>query len=780
MQFLKKLTLILLSILGIFIIVIAILLFAVDPNRYKSRIEAFAENRANIALLINGDLSWTIFPWLGISIQDTQIATLDDHQNPIASVDELSLSLKLIPFLKGDIEIDQLQVDGLDLNIVTHADGTKNIDSFLRDNAEEPAQISDNNASTQRRELNIRTIHFANSQFKIENQQTQQTIAGNHIDFVVHNVHRKSPSFSMDSINFKSGNLQLTNHLEQTELSYQDILFNLKGFTIRHDNDLLSPTFTLQLGNFDLKNGEINYHEILTGKKIQLQPNSFQATALSYSSAENQQSGSWNIGEIAVKNLAYLSQSDDQSSPLLLDSINFRIADLNPQSQGSVIFEITSEKEESLKLHIAGHSNVTVDQPFNIWHFKESEVTANIDQLPNISLEEPMELAIFGDMSLNLEKDTITINPLSIQLDENKITGNIMLTSLQKQQGEINLKGDTIDLQKYIASTQSKTQNAGNHQSKMAAQNSNAHKMNERSLNINAELKTLNLEGISARNLQLNTQIQNNLITISKGTAQVLGGSIVLTGTINTKNSEPAINSHITVSALPLTNLFNFLEKKMPITGNLNLNGQFNTQGFHRATIMSHLQGNFQANISNGELLGTNYEQLVCEGFAALSKESFRKQNLPQTTPFKKLSGNATIKNGVLSNNNLQIEIPGLAASGSGIINLNNESLDYKINLLLKESTGISNCKIDRYLKNVSIPLHCQGSYVNVNSSLCGLDQNAIGNIIANLAKNKIESTIKENIQDILPPAFQQNRKEEHKNPKPKDVIRAFEGIFNR
>ena len=190
---------------------------------------------------------------------------------------------------------------------------------------------------------------------------------------------------------------------------------------------------------------------------------------------------------------------------------------------------------------------------------------------------------------------------------------------------------------------------------------------------------------------------------------------------------------------------------------------------------MRHLSGNIRANINNGELIGVNYPELACEGFSLLKRDSFKRNNAPKSTRFKTLSGNATIQNGIIHNNNLKIEIQGLSANGAGSINLNKETLDYRINLKSQDS-GIPNCKIDQYLKNIAIPLRCQGSFVNTGSTLCGIDQDAIGKMIADVAKKKIEATLKDKLQEVFPPIIQKPKRNDE--IRAKDVIKAFEGLF--
>ena len=793
MQLFKRITLIFSMLTALLLLGVMILLFAIDPNRYKSQIEAFAQNRANISLQINGDLSWSFFPQFGISIKETQISAINDPTNPVASVEDLTLSLKLIPLIQGNIDIKELHVDGLILEILTHPDGSQNIDSFLesspKNQIQDPNTIPLNTTSSntvptdlrtksssktnpKQRELTIAVMSFTNSQFNLENQQTKQQLSGDNIDFTIQDFQLEAPNFAIKSLIFNSGNLHFSDESAKESFDYQDIHFNLKNLILSRSFLEDERVFVTTLQQFNLEKGDISL--IKEDKTLLLKPHAIRMQDLHYSSGPQD---SWRVTKAQVQDLIISSQQSAQKSLLVIDKINITASNISPSTQGNLQFTLRASQQDLLDFELSGQSALSFQQISDTWGFKDTLLKADIKRFQNIHPEKTITLQLAGDMELSLVQDRLSITPLTLLIDEQKITGSIELTSLQEKQGTITLKGDSLDLGQYLTNkTKSSPKSEDNQLStiKNTATASSA----KRHLMIQTELQTLKMDTLIAQNIGVNALLQNDLITISNAKATILDGNIVIKGTVKTPSTTPIINGDFNIMGLPIKNVLDLLQKQLPITGNLNLNGQLQTQGIDQASIMKHLQGNVQVNISHGQLIGMDYEQLVCEGFSLLKKENFRKSSATPTTTFNKLSANATIRNGVISNNNLQIEIPGLAATGNGTINLNNKMLDYRIGLLLKESTDIPNCKIDQYLKNVTIPLHCHGSYLNAGTNLCGIDQNAIGKMIADLAKGKIESSIKENIQEILPPALLPKKQENSQDPKPKDVIKAFEGLF--
>ena len=61
-----------LVLLGLLLIIVALgfaLSHLFDPNDYKDEIRQIARDKAHIELTLNGDIGWSLFPWLGLEPQ---------------------------------------------------------------------------------------------------------------------------------------------------------------------------------------------------------------------------------------------------------------------------------------------------------------------------------------------------------------------------------------------------------------------------------------------------------------------------------------------------------------------------------------------------------------------------------------------------------------------------------------------------------------------------------------------------------------------------------------
>src|SRR5690606_5153044 len=97
-----------------------------DPNDYKDEIQQLARDKANLELHLNGDIGWSLFPWLGLELTDATLASADSPEKPFANVRLLGLSVRVLPLLYKEVQMSDIRVDGLDLTLLRDDKGRSN------------------------------------------------------------------------------------------------------------------------------------------------------------------------------------------------------------------------------------------------------------------------------------------------------------------------------------------------------------------------------------------------------------------------------------------------------------------------------------------------------------------------------------------------------------------------------------------------------------------------------------------------------------------------------
>jgi AsmA protein len=111
-----------LVVLGVLVVV-----WLVDPNSFKSRIEAAVRDRTGREFTLVGDIELGFFPWLSLKTGEGRFGNPTGFgQEPMVSWKSAKLGVKLIPLLRGDVIADRIFLSGADLRLVRHADGSAN------------------------------------------------------------------------------------------------------------------------------------------------------------------------------------------------------------------------------------------------------------------------------------------------------------------------------------------------------------------------------------------------------------------------------------------------------------------------------------------------------------------------------------------------------------------------------------------------------------------------------------------------------------------------------
>jgi len=109
-----------LVLLGLLLIIVALgfaLTHLFDPNDYKDEIRQIARDKAHIELTLNGDIGWSLFPWLGLELHEASVATLTTPTQPFADLQMLGLSVRVLPLLRREVQMSDVRVEGLNLRL---------------------------------------------------------------------------------------------------------------------------------------------------------------------------------------------------------------------------------------------------------------------------------------------------------------------------------------------------------------------------------------------------------------------------------------------------------------------------------------------------------------------------------------------------------------------------------------------------------------------------------------------------------------------------------------
>ena len=115
------------SLLGLLIVAIIVIPLLVDPNDFRDEITQVVTEKTGRSMKIEGDLSLSVFPWLGINTGAVELGNAPGFgDQAFAKIEATQIRVRLLPLLSKKLEMDTLVLSGLELNLQRNKQGRDN------------------------------------------------------------------------------------------------------------------------------------------------------------------------------------------------------------------------------------------------------------------------------------------------------------------------------------------------------------------------------------------------------------------------------------------------------------------------------------------------------------------------------------------------------------------------------------------------------------------------------------------------------------------------------
>lgn len=238
----KALKFIIIGLISFFVILavaVGILMAVVNPNRFKPAITMAADQATGRQLDLKGNISWTIYPNLGIKIEDVALSNPKEFSNSkFLQLKSANIAVELIPLMSHKVIFKALDIDGL--NVALLKKGTKNNWTFTQSTPTNPTAGTPKKQNVQ---LSINAFSLTNSSILYTDLDKKTTTGLKNINF-------KIDSGFDGGINLDTKADTLTLH--KLKLNYNEQVIGNINFDV---TDLDNPKYN---GNIDFVTLKIN------------------------------------------------------------------------------------------------------------------------------------------------------------------------------------------------------------------------------------------------------------------------------------------------------------------------------------------------------------------------------------------------------------------------------------------------------------------------------------------------------------------------------------------
>src|SRR5690606_4491776 len=115
------------GLVGLVVLAMLLVVLFVDPNDYRADIERIVEQETGRELTLSGELSLSVFPWLALEIGPASLGEAPGFgDEPFVSIESARVSARLLPLLRGKVEVGDVRLSGARIRLITDQQGRTN------------------------------------------------------------------------------------------------------------------------------------------------------------------------------------------------------------------------------------------------------------------------------------------------------------------------------------------------------------------------------------------------------------------------------------------------------------------------------------------------------------------------------------------------------------------------------------------------------------------------------------------------------------------------------
>lgn len=641
------------------LLLIAIIGFAIifNPNDYKDDIIKVVKDKTGRELSIPGEISLSLFPWIGIDLGKIEISNAKGFgKHPFAKMEHLQVRAKLWPLFKQQLEADTIVIEGLKLNLAKNKHGISNWDDLSKStNKIKPTTKTKKKTLTKENVQNIlgalalNGLKIEHAQFNWDDQQTKQ-------------------KFAVNNVNLNIGALK-----PETKIPF-NITFQLIEKTINakviFNSDIV---FSSDFQQFSFHNTHLSSDLKLASLKPRLSPQLNSALMQLNLKKQTLNTKDLTLSEGALKLQGQLSVSKLFTTPYLKGQLT--IASFNPRE---------------------------LAQKFAI---KLPEM-ADKKALTNVNAQ----LNIKGTLNnLGLPKIKLT-------LDDSHLNGNAII-KLTPGSSTVNLAIDDINVDRYLPKpAPAKTQT---NKKKNSTKKTSTHEavliplglLTAINLDADFKINKIQIKKTYWTNFHLAIHSKNGLIQVKPLTMNGYDAKIKTDIKLRATRNNAIISGNINIHKIKAGKLLNDLTGKDKLKGQTTITASFNTSGIKLSQLKQNLNGKLKLNLKDGTLKGFDLTHQKNILDAKLNRKPEPEAPTPVETKIANLSASAIIKKGVLNNKDLRAATPLARVIGRGTVDLAKEKLNYIASVKFTSATNIKNNTPFEKMNSIPLDIKITGSF---------------------------------------------------------------------
>ena len=663
----KKLLFIIgIPVLAAIVAITALLLF-VDPNQFKPLIAEQTKKQTGLDLVIDGDISWRIFPTLGLSLGKTEVKNPHGFQSEnLLKINAIGVDVAVVPLFSRELMVGNVLLDGAEIYLETLKDGRSNLDRLTKKS--EPVATVEKQPSTEKGQKVPEAVASASAaqEWKINLAGVSVTNASLEIRDAAKGSYTKLYDVGLAVSEFSFD--------RWTEVTFEAKgRNNLQAFTAKGHAELI------------LSQGYASYK---------------------------------------LRNIVFDSTFDDPTTSISLAKVELNTFEFN--SANKLIVTVKG-KASDLDLDLTLHSDLIVDKAISQIQLKSMDLKTKLvgSALP----QSPMLISAHSDFEFDLNSQLISLALKKLALNAIELDGNatVQLTTLPKIRFALHSKN--IDVDAFLAGKETTASAKSEPEEKSTSGNSVPSGTNEvASAQTDVEpdltaLNTLDVQGkVSIDKFKANnTHMQNvtsefsvnrGVVELKSFTSNLYQGSINATAYLDGRNVPATYWAKKQIKNVQVQPLLKDAVNNDMLEGTGNIDVNVKGKSLIPENIKQNLAGSVKITFADGAVNGINVAQIIRTNYAKIKGQKIEESaKESKKTDFSAMGATLILSQGVMTTNDLSMQSPLLRLRGEGYANYLKQTMDMELNTSIVGTLEGQGGKDINELKDVTIPVRLFGQW---------------------------------------------------------------------
>lgn len=320
------------------------------------------------------------------------------------------------------------------------------------------------------------------------------------------------------------------------------------------------------------------------------------------------------------------------------------------------------------------------------------------------------------DTELHYADKGVSLDHMKLKLDNSTLTGTLAVPDLSTQAVRFDLALDTINLDHYLPAGSGPAQHAAATHSKKFMETRLPGRLLSK-LNMVGQIKIGQLSGfgLKASALTLKLSAANGVVTLDPLAASLYGGNYAGSIKLVRAGQGIALTTRQKLNHVDAGKIITALGGGSRLSGTANALIELQGQGDTVAEMLDTLKGNATFDILHGALEGLNLWDSLERAYALIKEHKQLPATGPNRTEFANFKGSANIAHGVVTNDALEADLPFIALTGHGTVNLVKQYLNYDLLAKVVKTPKTGSANLSK-LKGLTVPLHVSGDFSDISS----------------------------------------------------------------